>query len=325
MKKFTKIMLITAGVLSLIGIVLCAGGVLLGGSIKAFWNNSFVEEFSFLDETFVEENESKVTLSGEYFEIEDEDTAIAEVFKEEGGEEIFRGRIENLQDLSLTMGGGIVTVIASERNDVRICVNSQYLDVVVVHDDEEELEVEVMQKKVKLLEDTPILTVQVPEQFIWNELDIELMAGQLVAEELYASEISVTVQAGKVDIESMGATEVDLEVQAGAVKVGYLDAVNADISCDAGAIDINDGAVDKEADITCNAGAIKAKFYGNPDDYSYELQASLGRISLNGEEYSGISGTKIKGNGTGKFDVSCNVGAIELTVEESADMGTYKF
>lgn len=312
MKRFTKIMLISAGVLSVIGIVLCAGGILLGGSLKTFVDNTFIEFNS-----AVEIVDASLKVPKGIFEIQDEEEVLRKMFQEQGGEEVYRCDIMELEALSLTMGGGVVTFIASDRYDVRICVNSQYLDVVEFQNEDGELEVEILQKKRKLLDDTPILIVQMPQNFVWNELDIELMAGQLAANELCASEASIIVQAGKVDIESLGTTEADLQVQAGAVEVGYLDAVSADIECDAGAINILDGQIDENGDITCNAGAIKAKLYGNPKDYTYDLMVALGRISLNGEAYSGISGTKIEGDKKRSFDISCNVGAIELDIKET--------
>ncbi len=314
MKKFTKAMLISAGILSLIGIVLCAIGVLLGGSLKTFVNHSFVD----LNAVVEVEESAVVEVPEEILTTGDDEEAVEKVFQEEQYEEIFRGTIEDLQDLSLVMGGGVVTFISGDRNDVRICVNSEYLNVVDLHHDDEELEVEVNRKKIKFLDETPIMTVQIPNDFCWGELDVELRAGQLIAKELIAGEGSVTIQAGKVNIKTLSATELDLDIKAGAVEVDYLEAISADITCDAGTLTINDGTIENKADITCNAGTIKAKFSGNPDDYTYELLASLGRIELNGESYTGISGTKIKGNGKGTFDVSCNVGAIELDVEESA-------
>lgn len=311
MKKFSKVMLIVAAVFALLGLGLCIGGYVIGGSVKTILGNQLARM-----EDLVPKQTYDYAIPDDFFQAANEEEAKESLFQEQKQEELLQAPAKELQKLSLTLGGGQIAYIEGDKDDICIYVNEQYKDQVEVQRDEEKLEIEVLYNGKNKVSNYPILLIQVPKGHVWEELDIRLMAGQLAATELMGDEVSVSAKAGKFQVNKLIAETADIDTKAGKLEIAWLQAGEADVSCQAGAIEILNGLLEGDADLSCNAGSIKAKFCGDLADYTYDLRSTLGTILLNGEEYQGITGIKQKGAGNGKIEISCNVGSITVDMVE---------
>lgn len=311
MKRFSKVMLIVAAVFALLGLVMCFGGFVLGGSVKAF----FIPRLAQLED-LVTVDTADYSLPEEFFQTRDEEERKELLFKKQEQAEILNVSAKEMQSLSLTIGGGQIAYAEGSGDDICIFVNKSYQDLVEIQKEEGELDIEILHSSEVKRSNYPILLVQVPEGHVWEELDIQLMAGQLAATKLLGKEVSVSVKAGDFQVANLTAEETDINTKAGKVEISWLQTAEADLVCKMGAIEIEDGILKRDADISCDAGAVAVRFCGEPSEYSYDLKASVGTIVLNGETYQGIIQKELEGKGSEKIEISCNAGTITVDVVE---------
>lgn len=140
-------------------------------------------------------------------------------------------------------------------------------------------------------------TMELTHEFMANELELELDAGELTAQRLNAEkEFSASVGAGSLKVEEFTARELDVD-------------------CGVGEADLR-GTVEEKAEADCGVGQITLALLGKEADYDYEVSCGLGEVSINGTSYSSLSTEKKINNHAGReISLDCGVGEIDLTVE----------
>ena len=123
------------------------------------------------------------------------------------------------------------------------------------------------------------ITIVIPKNMVFQEVDLE-------------------VGAGKADVANLKANQVDIELGAGEVNVTGLDT--------------------KKFDAKTGAGKLYAELVGKQNDYSYELGWGIGQLKIGDSSYSGL-GTEqnITNPGAERFaDIECGVGEIIIKFQE---------
>ena len=145
-----------------------------------------------------------------------------------------------------------------------------------------------------------------------NEIDLEAGAGGVIAEGLYGSEIDVMIGAGKAEIGTITANMLSIESGAGGIIIGNADVKELDLEAAAGMIELT-GTVRGNIGAECSAGNIGLTLYASENDYDYEIEYSVGAITINGYEYNGLAAEKSIRNGAGKeMDLECAAGSISV-------------
>ena len=132
-----------------------------------------------------------------------------------------------------------------------------------------------------------------------KEIDIEIEAGELVADKLAAEYISIDMSAGRVQVEELIAgKEAEVQIDAGQVTVGYYEG--------------------PKLEVDCAVGSVMVVCEGNQSDYNYKLECGLGKIQMNEESYSGIGNDfRINNESNKLIKAECEMGEVLLEFPNS--------
>lgn len=307
MKKFTKGMLITAGVFGVLGIGLSAGGVAMGAtvdSVKILRDfrdrvNTELTETGYYDEhddyddydehdddDYVERGDRAVTNPSETVQGTTEDGVRSYTFND----------VTKL-DVELTWDS--FAMERWDRNDFGVEIEGDEKEEVSVL--QQGQEVKLVSKKVGEKQEEPrTVTFYYPENTSFREVDIEIGAGSAeLMDAITADEFSFTVGAGEGNAyDRINAGEISLEVGVGVLDLDVIEAW--------------------EIDGECGMGSLDATFAGREEDYFIKTEGGLSSIVIGGNELGGIAGNHSFGNKgaahTAEFE--CGMGSINIDFEE---------
>ena len=247
MKKFTKIALILAVVLFSVGLV----SVISSFAMGLTWDS-------------LGDMVNKGKLS---FDLDDiiEDNGFATVQ-------------EDFHSLDIEFGYGTLEI---KYGDVeKLQIKQKNVDKYRCYVEEGSLHIEGnLKTKVDIANHDGEITIVIPKNIVFQEVDLE-------------------VGAGKADVANLKANQVDIELGAGEVNVTGLDT--------------------KKFDAKTGAGKLYAELVGKQNDYSYELECGIGQLKIGDSSYSGL-GTEqnITNPGAERFaDIECGVGEIIIKFQE---------
>lgn len=153
-------------------------------------------------------------------------------------------------------------------------------------------------------------TLYIPEGKKFDEVKLDMDAGNLSVEELNASLVDINCDAGNIDIEYIDADKLTCDEAAGNIDIDEAHGDKVKISNDCGIIDISYLECDK-CEIDNAAGDIDVTLAGEQDDYDYELSTSLGDITLDGKSVHLDYETE---NGCDKFvDMESSIGNVSIS------------
>lgn len=153
-------------------------------------------------------------------------------------------------------------------------------------------------------------TVTVPAYLA--DLEVNINAGDANLRDLEVGELDVSAGAATISLTDITADSIDLSAQAGQINAENVSAAEADFNCQAG--DINfDGALSGKVEAECQAGDLSI-ITVRPADYGWKARASMGSISIDGSNVSGLSSDTTGGNQSALpyFDLDCSAGSITI-------------
>ena len=288
MRKFSKIVLGAAAVLTVAGLGLSTGGVAMGASLleldlKKYYDFHDMGRFLRLadwDEDWDDWEEDWDEDSGKILSLNDDGVYTA----------------DSVSELELHLKYDELILQESEGDEVTVRVSGDGEDNVRLKQEGGELEIESRKK----VEDRTV-TVSYPADMEFRKVSIEVEQGIVsLDDDLDANELEVSVGAGTFDNSAeVTAREADIEVSAGTIELSDLDAQKISAECGMGSMDLS------------LAGAY--------EDYSYSLECGAGSISLGDEgEYSGVgTSRKVKNpNASRRMEIECGMGEVNVDFEE---------
>lgn len=134
-------------------------------------------------------------------------------------------------------------------------------------------------KKVSVNNSDGSIIIVVPKGYVFEEVDMEIGAGQAEIDSLCAESLDIEVGAGQADF-------INLDVQ-------YFNA-------------------------SAGAGQINAKLVGSESDYNYDVECGIGEIEIGESSFSGFAkDTYIENPGAKReLDIECGVGQIVISFQE---------
>ena len=108
----------------------------------------------------------------------------------------------------------------------------------------------------------------IPENMAFNEIELNMKAGKLKADQIRTKNLEVNAGAGEVNI---------LEFQA----------EEAEFVCGAGSVTAS-GDAGKKLEADCGVGELLLNLKGVKEDYNYDLECGIGEIRCADESYSGF-------------------------------------
>lgn len=134
-------------------------------------------------------------------------------------------------------------------------------------------------KKISVNNSGGSITIVIPKDFVFEEVDMEIGAGQAEIDSLCAESLDIEVGAGQADF-------INLDVQ-------YFNA-------------------------SAGAGQINAKLVGSESDYNYDVECGIGEIEIGGSKFGGFAkDTYIENPGAEReLDIECGVGQIIIQFQK---------
>lgn len=137
------------------------------------------------------------------------------------------------------------------------------------------------------------ITVTIPENKAFNEIELNMKAGKLKADQIRTN---------------------NLEVNAGAGEVNILDfqAEQAEFVCGAGSVTAS-GDAGRKLEADCGVGELLLNLKGVKEDYNYDLECGIGEIRCADESYSGFGKDYTIDNHAAKnMEIECGIGQITV-------------
>lgn len=300
MKKFTKIALSIAAFLFAFGLILVVVGGLSGGFRKTMqWVSN--GELSFGNVNF-----------GAFFHYHDVDiNEKYDVYSGSGSHEGIAS-LEEFENLNLMVGGGEVRV---EYRDVE-SVNIDYDNVgdIQFYVENNTLVISQAQDLWNGFEGADI-TLTLPYETSFDTVRLSLGAGTAEMDGIEADKVEFEVGAGKVEIESMKVTTATLEIGAGQIVVNNGMITDLEVEVGMGSFEY-EGSIVRDLNAECAMGEMTYDLEGSIKDHNYDVECSMGNITVGNKSYSGIaSEKKIDNNSNSDFNLECSMGNISVSFE----------
>ncbi|MDO4328014.1 MAG: DUF4097 family beta strand repeat-containing protein [Lachnospiraceae bacterium] len=205
-------------------------------------------------------------------------------------------RFPVVSELSLELLRGNVTVITGEGKEILVICDSLKTrkNEMLFYQEDDEMKLQIGKSEGS----APSVTVVLPEDHRFQEVDLEIAAGSCNLLELMANELKLQVAAG------------DLVIQNGKI-------AEADFECAAGAISYT-GQIMDEADVDCAAGSIHLALYQKEEDFNYEVEGTGGQIQIGDTSLSGVIFQKeLDHRAARTMELQCAGGQIQVSFLEN--------
>jgi len=138
----------------------------------------------------------------------------------------------------------------------------------------------------------------IPKDHSFQEIDLEGKAGVIYAGSLTTGKLEISSSASSIDIEDGSVGELEIDCKAGQATFS--------------------GTVERKLEADCEAGNVGLTLDGNKKDFNYEIEASMGNVTVGDVSYSGLKEKKeLFHEGAGKtVELDCNMGVIDVRFEE---------
>ena len=310
MRKFSKVVLIAAGVLGVAGIGLSIGGVAMGANlseidIQRYYKGPKLKVLDWIVDFDWDEGETgeveydtsasggsdssagEASVSGDDEQETDED---ADVYTEAVPEK-----------LDIDLAGAELIIREYDSSSVRVEISGDHKDDVKVSTEDGELKIEEDsgRKTWKQGEGNRIV-VSCPKELSFDSVSIDVDAGTITLEDdLRADDFIATVGAGTfTNRASVTAGRAEAEVGTGTMSLKGLDA--------------------EEIDAECGLGTLKLEVKGSETDYRYRISCGAGSVKVRGSDFSGLGAERETGSpdASRSMQVECGLGTVDVRFEE---------
>lgn len=325
MKSFTKVALIIALILVVLGSTFCMIGLGIGFSFRDFWEDVEMGEFSigpFEDIPYVigrnnmnwkDDGKSWKSSSTERFD-----------FIWQGDKD--KDRVDQLE---VDVYYGTVVLEENSEDDNKIFVTVEYRKKdhkrqVKAYKDGATLKIEEIGSKRSFNNDSTKIMIQIPSYMMEmneaiKELSLKQGAGDIYVNlPLRAEKINISVDAGECEVaKKLTALEkCQADVGAGQINFEEIEAKELELKANVGQIDTEEIKAD-QINIDCGIGSIDILAAGKEQDYNYEVECSVGEVEIGDNSFSGLgSKRKIENAGDKQMQVKCNVGQVDVSFSE---------
>lgn len=157
------------------------------------------------------------------------------------------------------------------------------------------------------------ITLYLPEQYWFEDAEIEVGAGYMHFVGLYADKVFLEVGAGQIDICQADVEKLDVTVGAGYIWMTDMQVKKLDAEIGLGGLTM-EGSVHEKADLDCSMGNIDLVLAGKEEDFNYKLEGAMGNIDLGDNSYGGLGTEKdINNHASKEIDVECSMGNITIS------------
>ena len=285
MKKFMKGAAITGGIFFLIGLVVLLIGI-GGGGIKDMREKSMAEL-----ERVMEKFENIEFIDGINITFEGTNIFDENIESYTDGTYVFEECMAS--DLEILVGAGDLKIKYHNEENVTLEVS-----------DEDKMQCYVEGDTLKIrgglitgTGSSSTMIVYLPENKNFNNVAIDVGAGNIEIDKLTGSDTDINVAMGQVVISEMETDSLNIEVGMG----------NAEVK----------GNINYEAIVDCGMGQVVMELEGEGKDFNYNLDCGLGSLSVEGVYHiAGIGDSYVNNDASMEMDISVGMGTVTVSFEE---------
>lgn len=155
--------------------------------------------------------------------------------------------------------------------------------------------------------------LEIPKNVLFESIEIELGAGKIEADSLLASgRINMEIGAGELEVNTLNANWFNVDLGVGDMEVKNGSVNDSEVNIGMGEMTYS-GRITGDFTAECGFGDLDLYLDDSVNDHNYELDCSVGDITLNQTNYSGISYTeKINNNADSTYAIECAGGKITI-------------
>lgn len=299
MKKFTNVVLIIALVCAVAGMVMCGIGIASGGTLDEIGK-------------LIKEGRYSVGWNSNWWD-EDLDGKAKQTSYDFPDEE--------LRCLEADIEAGSLNILPSTDEEIHVEMKT-YNVKTEVYNDKGTLKIDVESKRSwwKFGQQVCQVTIYVPEDKIWNEIELSVDAGELNSEVsvLQAYSIDISVDAGSAVLlhDIVAEQKVSLDVGAGEIQMGHVQTAEMKLDTGVGQLSLS-ADVSGRLSADCGVGEIDLTLQGVKEDYDYEIDCGIGEVKLGSETISSLgTARRINNNAGRQVRVECGVGEVSINYQE---------
>ncbi len=278
MKTFRKICFMVGGAAIMLGIVFLIIGLGMRYSVGPDQDNNydFTEEYEDVKSIDLQISYGSVIINrGDTFHIDAYNMS------------------EN--DFSSTMEDGVWLI----RDNKELGYDIQIFD----------LNIPVNMGNVRNEEDMPQVLITLPEDFIAEDIEINLGAGKIEADSLTAEEANLYVGAGSFRIHDLIVKNKSYySVAAGELIIDNMNVNNVIMDNGVGTIKAT-GIITGDSSMKSGIGTVNLNVNGRKENYNYSIDCGVGTVIINHNRYSD---TTINSGAENNFTLECGIGNITL-------------
>lgn len=324
MKKFMKVCAVTALIMILLGVVLGIVGssvvgraaisqvvdMVTGGRVHVEMGDGLWGIIKNVEVGDMKVNVGDISTGfGIHYDIGD-----SSMFS--GDHEILSGDVDKycpgsgIRNLKVEVGGCSFETKASEDGNI-------YLETKDIRKFQGYVEGDVLYVKATVgsgtswIEDSKVV-LYLPENYAFDEVMLDMGAGDMECKGLKAEEISMDAGAGRIVLDEVSAREIEASIGAGQIRLKSMQ--TGSLTADVGMGEfLADGTISGDVDVECSMGNVEIKIDGRKEDFNYRLEGAMGNINLDKDSYGGFAEEKNIDNGAGKtMDIECSMGNITI-------------
>ena len=161
-----------------------------------------------------------------------------------------------------------------------------------------------------------MIKLQVPADFTFDKVDMEIGAGLMDLGELSAEKLDLEVGAGQIIADKLTLDSLNLSVGMGEIRIDDMLVGKLDAEVGMGNLHA-EGAVIEKLIAECAMGNIEMEIQGAQTDYDYSIECGMGNVTIGDNSYSGLANEKTIENGADrKMEVECAVGNVDIRFAE---------
>lgn len=265
-----------------IGVALCAVGVIMGGTFGVA--GSYLGEKRFFNNNPVSQTHAGST-----------DPATKDLKEAE--------RISGIRELNVDVD--FLKIIIHETEGTEITVDTSQLS-------------EELKHALSIKQSGQRLDIITNGKEIWKnifmpDIDYQLNLRIGIPKDWRFQEVNLNIGAGDLEADYLNADYLNVEVGAGQALINDFEAVSANVKVGAGKLGLS-GNAEREITLDCGVGEIDFQAFGLQEHYNYDVNCNIGSVVVGSEEYSGFDSTyKQYNNGRKKIFAECGIGSINIS------------
>lgn len=158
------------------------------------------------------------------------------------------------------------------------------------------------------------VSLYVPENASFSQVEIELGAGKLHLPDFVADEMKLEIGAGKLTAENLQAKQLEIEVGAGAIELEKLQVGEFEGSVGMGSLSAS-GSFQGNVSAQCSMGNLElAVTDASFEDYNYDVECAMGEICIGDRTWNNLAAEdRINNHAKRSMELECAMGRLEVS------------